>query len=349
MCGSDVILPVTMPDDPHGKRSQPAPAHPAGLRPVEDAPIYLAPAVDVRKNRRPTLADSVPPPAPVPPSERGADVAFTLPFPVEERESVLPPPSDGPTIEEPAPISAAPMTVDWERFGQRPVEAAEDVPVAAALPPETHALDVEERDAILRDLAAMGDLESQPDRTVERSVGVRATLARTRALRFRLALLGAWNLDTPAPRPRVERALHLDLALDTALLCLIADGAPCSLAALGADPPRPDPLAGPVSALVTTFRAMRPELPRLALRDRATAAIARLTIGGFTASLEQLAKLAKTLPEESRVLALQVAAATAVVPRVDAVRLDALHDLERALGLRPGNVAPAILEARRAR
>jgi hypothetical protein len=338
---------MTMPDDPHGKRSQPAPAHPAGLRAVEDAPIYLAPAVDVRQNRRPTLADSIPPAAPVPPSERG-DVAFTLPFPVEERESVLPPPSDGPTLEEPAPVSEAPETVDWERFALRAIPDPADAPPVAALPPETHVLDVEERDAILRDLLAMGDLDAQPDRTVERSVGVRATLARTRALRFRLALLAAWNLDTVPPRPRVERGLHLDLALDTALLSLIADGAPCSLAAIGADPSK-DPLAGPVAALVGVLRAMRPDLPRLALRDRATAAFARLTIGGFKASLEQLAKLAQGLPEEARVLALQVAAATAVVPRVDAVRLDALHDLERALGLRPGNVAPAILEARRAR
>lgn len=332
-----------MPDDPHGKRSQPAPAHPSGFRALDDAPVYIAPAVDVRQHRRPTLADSVPPPAPVPASERGGDVHFSLAIPAEERESVLPPPS-----EDAPPDSVAPETVDWERFAQRRIDSSDDVtpvddiPFAAPLPPETHALDAEERDAILRDLLAMGELDHQPDRLVERSVGVRATLARARALRFRLALLSAWNVATPTPRPRIERALHLDLALDTSLLVLVADGAPSR-------DPANDPLAGPISALVFTLRTMRPELPRLALRDRATAAIARLTIGGFRASIEQLGKLAAALPEEGRVLALQVAAAVAVVPRVDAVRLEALNDLERALGLAPGNVAPAILEARRLR
>lgn len=267
----------------------------------------------------------------------GADVHFTLPFPVEERKPSMPPPPD---TDDDAPPSAAPETVDWERASKRlagvpgPAVKTASSPVPSSDP----AADQAEVDALTRDLGAMAALDERPDRGIERAVAHRTTLARARALRFRLALLQAWPAQAPAPHP-TPGPLHLDLAIDAMLLVALADGAPSVFG-----PASPLPV---VATMVEALRALRPDLPRTALRDRGAAAIARLTIVGWKSALEALSRSATAAPIDARKLALELAARTALLGKaVDSHRLGALQDLEKALGLPTGSVAPAIQQAK---
>ncbi len=340
-----------MPHDPGPNRKHPAPSHPAGFPALDDAPVHLAPAVDVRPKAR---RSQIPPP-PTPSSEptsqpnqpvsepRRGEVAFGLAVPAEERRGASEPP---PPEHEVVPDSIAPATVDWDRVTNQRLEALK-VPIP--LPTRTThdpdpAQEAEERDAILRDLRSIGPLEEGPDRGVERSVGLRATLARARALRFRLCLIDAWSSVEMWSEPFGDmRALQLDLAIDAMLLVALADGAPCREGGRE-DPARLLPV---VPIMVETLRGIRSDLPRTALRERGSAAIARLTIVGWRPALEQLARTALASPPETRQLALELAARVALVPRIDEHRLGALQDLEKALGLPPGHVAAAIEAARR--
>lgn len=325
-----------MPNDPHSRRTKPAPPHPSGLAPLDDAPVFVAPAVDVRPNS--VARSSMPPPMPVVP---GADVHFTLPFPVEERKPSMPPPPDA---DDDAPLSAAPDTVDWERASKKLAGVpGPAVPTASSpVPSSDPVADQAEIEALTRDLAAIAALDERPDRVIDRAVAHRTTLARARALRFRLALLQAWPAQASAlvatPGP-----LHLDLTIDAMLLVALADGAPSVFG-----PPSPLPV---VAAMVDAFRALRPDLPRSVLRDRGAAAIARLTIVGWKSALEALGRSATSVPLDARRLALELAARTALLPtldkgRIDDHRLGALQDLEKALALPTGSVAPAIHQAR---
>lgn len=290
---------------------------------ADDAPVYVGKAVDVRNSRSEPVAANF-----------SKDVPFTLSFPAEERRSEFPPPNDD------APVSSAPDTLNWDRVSGR----APSIP--AAEPRRDHAVtidtaaDIDEREAIQRDLRAIGALDEQADGHAARGVAQRATLARARALRFRLALLDAWSGAGSPGSPSDARALHLELAMDAMLLVAIADGAP------GEQLPV-------VTTMVDALRGIRSDYPRAALRDRGAAAIARLTIVGFRTALDTLARTAIAAPPESRRLALDLAARVAVGEREDAIvnqhRLAALHDLERALGLPLGSVAPAIETARRRR
>lgn len=267
------------------------------------------------------------------PEALGADVHFTLPFPVEERKPSMPPPPD---TDDDAPPSAAPETVDWERASKVPGPA---VPTASSpVPSSDPAADKAEIDALTRDLGAIAALDERPDRDIERAVAHRTTLARARALRFRLALLQAWPAQAPAPHP-TPGPLHLDLAIDAMLLVALADGAPSVFG-----PASPLPV---VATMVDALRALRPDLPRTALRDRGAAAIARLTIVGWKPALEALSRSATATPIDARRLALELAARTALLGKaVDNHRLGALQDLEKALALPTGSVAPAIQQAR---
>lgn len=263
---------------------------------------------------------------PAPPPE----VPFTLPFPVEERKSAFPPPADD---------AEGPDTLDWDRA------SASSTPAPPGPPRRDHVItvdtsaDQDERDAILRDLHAIAWLDARPDRTTERTVTQRATLARARALRFRLTLLDAWS-GVGSPGNADSRALHFDLAIDAMLLVAISDGAPGEALPV-------------VHTMVEALRGIRSDLPRTALRDRGAAAIARLTIVGYRGAFEQLSRTSIAATPESRQLTLDLAARAAVGVRADASvnehRLGALHDLERALALPAGSVARSIETARRLR
>lgn len=338
-----------MPNDPGTKRTRPPPPHPEGFPAIDDAPVFLAPAVDVRPTSR---ARSVPPP---PPSHEDvltiegtpqSEVPFTLPQPIEERRSALPPPHpERATASLQDPADAAPETIDWDRVssGSNPrisvPGSARDAELSA---------DVQERDAIARDLLAIGALDERADRLFERGVGARAALARARALRFRLSLLDAWPTGERAAEPRAipslaaaAHAFHLDLSLDAMLLVGLADGAP----ARGA----PNARLPFVATIVDALRALRPDLLRSAVRERGASAIARLTVLGWKGALDQLARSALATPPEARGLALELAARVALVPVIDEHRLAALQHLERAFSLPVGSVAPAIEAARRRR
>lgn len=306
-----------MPDDP--PRKSQAPAHPDGLRAADEGPGFVAPAVDVRPKSK---ARTMPPPAPLPPpSDDVHEVAFSLAVPVEERKSQFP--------AEPAPESVAPETVNWDRVSS----SGNSRPASR---PDPSIASSEERDAIVRDLAAIGALDERADRAYERTVSARTTLARARALRFRLALLEAWDVEVKSSRHEsFSHALHLDLCIDAMLLVVLADGAPGDSA---------NPMIG---AMVATLRGLRPDLPRTALRDRGSSAIAKLTLVGWKSALESVAKSALATPPEARSLALELAARVALVPQIDDHRLGALHDLEKALSLDTGSVGPAIETARR--
>ncbi len=326
-----------MPRDPRSDRTKPAPAHPEGLRPADDAPVFVAPAVDVRPSS--PARTSMPPPMPTVVPENTGEVPFTLPFPAEERTLSEPPPE----LDEP-PSSTPPETVDWDRLSARQPE----VPGPRTRPElrreplvtvDTSA-DAEEREAIVRDLTAIAGLDERPDRTLDRAVPQRATLARARALRFRLSLIDSWATANVSTDPTTDiRSLHLDLSIDAMLLVAIANGAPA--------------LQGPASAItavrvmVEALRSIRSDLPRTALRDRGAAAIARLTIVGYRAAVEQIGKAAMGAPGDARRLALDLAARVALIPSIDEHRLGALQDLERTMQLQTGSVAPAIEAARR--
>lgn len=245
----------------------------------------------------------------------------------------MPPPA---IHDDEAPPSAAPDTVDWERASRR-----SDAPRGPLVTIDT-AADEAEKTALARDLSAIGSLDERPDRGIDRAVAQRTTLARARALRFRLALLQAWAGGPPPPADPSGRGrvLHLDLTIDAMLIASIADGAPAIFG-----PTSPLPVAG---VMVEALRSLRPDLPRMALRDRAAASIARLTIVGWKGALDALARAAAAIPADARALALELAARAALVPAIDEHRLGALHDLEKALGLPTGSVAPAIEAARRA-
>ena len=245
-----------------------------------------------------------------------------------------------PPADDEAPISSAPTTVSWDRVSGRAPSIPSDEPRHDHAVTIDTGADQDEREAILRDLHAIGGLDERADRLVERGVSQRATLARARALRFRLALLDAWSGVGSPGSPSDARALHLELAIDCMLLVAIADGAP------GESLPV-------VSTMVDALRGIRSDLPRRALRDRGSAAIARLTIVGFRTSLDNLSRTAIAAPPDARRLTLELAARVAVGERPDAIvnehRLAVLHDLERALALPTGSIAPAIETARRRR
>lgn len=323
--------------DPRSDREKPAPAHPQGLRPADDAPVFVAPPVDVRPSS--PARTSAPPPGPeIVPSNTG-EVPFTLPFPAEEKTLSEPPPA----LDEP-PSSLPPETVDWDRISARypEVPGTRTRPELRREPLVTidTAADADERDAIVRDLTAIGGLDERPDRTIERAVAQRATLARARALRFRLSLIDGWVAANAAPDSSTDiRSLQLDLSIDAMLIVAIANGSP-SLD--GPSTPLPA-----VRVMVEALRGIRSDLPRTTLRDRGAAAIARLTIVGYRPALEQLGKAATAAPPDARRLALDLAARVALVPSIDEHRLGALQDLERALQLSTGSVAPAIESARR--
>jgi hypothetical protein len=310
-----------MPDD-HPRKSQ-APAHPEGLRPADEGPGFVAPAVDVRPKSK---ARTMPPPAPLPPPSSG-EVAFALPVPVEERNSQTP-------ADEPAPMSEAPRTIDWDRFSSAGGRVSSNPRPSTPADPSIVS---EERDAILRDLAAIGPLDERADRGGDRAVGARTTLARARALRYRLALIDAWESEVRSAKHDAfsAHALHIDLCIDVMLLVALADGAPGDAAT---------PM---IAAMVSALRSLRSDLSRTALRDRGASAIAKLTLVGWKSAMDSVAKAALATPPEARSLALELAARIALVPQIDEHRLGALQDLEKALGLSTGAVAPAIEAARR--
>lgn len=135
----------------------------------------------------------------------------------------------------------------------------------------------------------------------------------------------------------------IDLAIDAALLVGFADGAPfVRHVPAGAELPF-------VRAFATFMRGARPDVPRSVLRERGAASIARLTIAGYRAALDALARSAREITLDGRVLALDAAAFAALSPAANAQRLGALSDLERALGLRTGSVAQALELAHRRR
>jgi hypothetical protein len=332
-----------VPDDPRAKRQGPAPNHRSGYPASDDAPAHVAPAVDLRPS------SSIPAAAPV--DEDAEPVPFGLPFPVEERVSERP---VAPTDED---VEArGPMTVEYGRASPQPAAKRSFSPSpsspradAADIPPHWRAMSEPpsadaDRDALLRDLVAIGPLEENPDRAADREVAGRATLARARALRFRLMLHDVWPPSAwPQAQPAATmRPLHIDLALDAALIVAVADGAP-------SPPTRPQGGYGLpfVRTIVDFLRAMRPDLPRSALRDRGSASIARVTIVGFKSALEQLVRAGRAVPEDARRTALELAARVALVPALNDHRFAALADLERALVLPTGSVAVALDLARK--
>jgi hypothetical protein len=280
-----------------------------------------------------------PQPQPEPePEPQPQPIALARPWPAPRLESDM----------EAAPESALPPSVVLPMSSFAP---------EAAMPPALAHLvsgpdPTGERVAIARDLASIGALDERPDREVEREVGAKATLARARTLRYRLTLLDAFEaldaLDAPENASPLAGSIPpgvvpIDLAIDAALLVGFADGAPfVRHAAAGAELPF-------VRALASFMRSARPDVPRSVLRERGAASIARLTIAGYRSALDALARSAREITLDGRVLALDAAAFAALAPAANDHRLGALTDLERAMGLRTGSVAQALELAHRRR
>jgi hypothetical protein len=348
-----------VPNDPRAKRQGPAPNHRSGYPASEDAPVHVAPPVDVRSSSSSSSMPAVRPPregktgegktGEGQTGEEEDSVPFGLAFPVEERVSQRPAPADedveayGPRTVEYGRSSPAPAPSPSSPSASPPRVESTDIPPhwrATSEPPSAEG----DRDALLRDLVAIGPLEENPDRAADREVAGRATLARARALRFRLMLHDVWPPSAwpQAQSAATQRPLHIDVALDAALILAVADGAPS---------PKTRPQGAYsmpfVKTVVDFLRAMRPDLPRSALRDRGSASIARITIVGYKSALEQLVRAGRSVPEDARRTALELAARVAHVPALNDHRFAALSDLERALVLPTGSVAVALDLARK--
>ncbi|GAC1527939.1 MAG: hypothetical protein NVS3B10_25480 [Polyangiales bacterium] len=338
-----------MPDDPHAKRTGPAPRHSSGHLASDDAPLHVAPPLDLRAPSPSDDPDTTPESEPITHRpqvrEPEVEVAFALPIPDEERSSARPPADLDANLDanlEDRP----PMTLDYAH--PRPSDPGRSsAPISDAAhwraSGEPHSVE-SDREALLRDLVAIGALDESPDRVVDREVTARATLARARALRFRLMLQDVWPPSAwPQAAPASARPLHIDLALDVALVAALADGAPTPMGSPVASYAMPF-----VRPLIEFLRAQRPDLPRTALRDRGSSTIARLTIQGWRGALEHVTKIGRSLPEAPRRTALELAARLALVPALNDHRFAALADLERALALPTGSVARALDDARTA-
>jgi hypothetical protein len=357
------------PDDPHvpleaGPRTvafEPAIAPPPRTvsfePPIEAAPRTIAferfeavvarPSISIGTPPTPVARSPLPPAAPPepPPSE-----PFPLPIPAPRARPPEPPiaaqsearvdasaSAAAEPIDEPPPVSLLPPSV---------IAPLHSVVPAPSIPPALAPLlegpdPTGEREAIARDLSAIGALDERADRAVEREVGAKATLARARALRFRLTLLDAFEAEPARGVP--AGVLPIDLAIEAALLVGLSDGAPFVRTVQGgAELPF-------VRALVTFLRAARPDLPKSVLRERGAASIARITIAGYRPAMDALARGAMEITLDGRVLALDAAAFVALAPAANAHRLGALGDLERSLALRTGSVAQALELAHRRR
>jgi hypothetical protein len=299
--------------------------------------VHVAPPLDCKSEVRlpvavPTDLTPTMPGAGVEIIEAG-EVAFALAVPVEERTS------------ERVPIDEeAPQTLDFERprssaptsSGRGPTSSTIDKGWPSSPP------DDPDREALLRDLLAIGAIDEEPDRTAHREVAHRATLARSRALRFRLGLHDVWPPSAwPVAAEGSGQPLALDLALDAALLVGLADGAK----SVPGPPAQSYPMPF-VRPLVDGLRAARPDLPRGALRDRGAAAISRLTLLGWRAAIEATTRAAQSVPVDARHAVLAFAARVAVVPAINEARFAALGDLERALAVPTGSLARALDAAR---
>jgi hypothetical protein len=267
---------------------------------------------------------SSPPPSPPP-------VGATLPQ--AARPATLP----SPQVPSPSPPNAV-----------APVAASLDEAASERAAAVTEA-ERQVRASLVAELRAIGAVDERPDRSTDKGVALRATLARARALRVRISAHDAWPSTETNPAaelrdatsiPHEFGALALDFTIDVASLVIIADGAPTGFSEASAE------RLPPFEALVRSLRPRAPGLTRTALRDRSASAIARLTVLGYAAALESVARAARTLPAESRWLALALAVKSALAPEINGHRLGALGDLERALALPTGTLAELLGAAR---
>lgn len=297
------------------------PSHPSGYPVADDAPAFVAPALDLRLAVEATASGAV-----------EDAVLYTLAFPIVERVR-----SHAPDLDSEATAPHAPAVHHEPEYQDDDADTAVDLPAidgheAGADDSETtierdyyrdsgeETLLATERETLEHSLRSLGPFDAAPDLDVERPPADRVTLARARAIRFRLALLDVWPEDASSPAPADEL---VDLFLHPAIVVAFADGAPVD--ARGVSETDAD--------LVRTLVDARPnDVTRATLRDAGASACARVTLLGTRRAVDYLRDRFDGAPGAERRASLAVAARLAAGARDDDPRAIALALLRDALG-----------------
>ena len=269
-------------------------------RPVaDDAPAFLAPAIDVRR-----VAALV---------ETGSDddvekaTAMALSFPIPSR-----PWRD-------ARETNATTEPDVEQtFAGSPYKQG-------ALGDET--VRQSPRDILARSLQSIGPLAHVADAAGDRPAADRVLVGRARAIRFRLALEEAWPEERETRSRKAPIDKRLALALDTAVVVAIADGMPA-----GDDGASTHDLAM-VQVILRDVRARFPQMTRAAFKDAAVTAFARNTLLGFERALGYVKTEGATATADDRRACFETAKRLADVPSLDEHRVRAVAGLRTALAI----------------
>lgn len=315
------------------------PEHPRGYRAADDSPGFVAPPLDLRRAveaaDRGAVEDAVhlalafPIASPI----RGGLVERTLGF-EDELETTNPELASHPVGEEPDTATDLPLV---DPTGTSPAIAYVDADTTTTMeriadPERTIERDpyssegeitvqASEGQVLQQSLASIGPLDETPDPRGLLPAASRVLLARARAIRFRLALLGVWPEDWSAPRGTEEL---LDLAVHPTAIVTLADGFPT-------DPPQlvgTDDIAV-VSAIAHDVRERLPTVTRATLRDVGAAAFARVTLLGSDRAVEYVRQRFADLPGAERRAAIATAAKVATPGR----RSEMLGRVRAALGV----------------
>ncbi len=290
------------------------PTHPSGFQAADDSPAFIAPALELRRAVEATIEGEV-----------ESAVAFTLAFPIVERQRV-PEPESEPDEKTDEHDTTSPETEQFEGN-----DTLQDMPV---IDPESTVerdpykdsgeitLLASEQQTLLQSLSCIGPFDDLPDLGTQRPPQARVLLARARAMRFRLALLDLWPEDHMRASALDD---ELDLALHPAIVVALAGGAPVDGSGRS---PSDVPVA---AALVDEVRSRHPDVVRATLRDAAAAAYARVTLLGTERAIDYVKIRFGDYPAAVRRDAVALATRVAGSARPDSPAAIALARLREAL------------------
>lgn len=276
---------------------------PPGRPVADDAPAFLAPAIDVR--RVVALVET----GSLEDVEQATAMALSFPIPSRPWRDARP----GANAETEGAVPDARSTLAGSPYKQ------------GALGDET--VRQSPRDILARSLLSIGPLAHVVDAAGERPATDRVLVGRARAIRFRLALEDAWPEQGELRARKAPIDPRLSIALDTAVVVAIADGMPA-----GDDGASPHDLPM-VQLLLREVRARFPEVTRAALKDAAVTAFARCTLLGFERALTYVKTEATAQAPADRLACFETAKRLSLVPALDEHRVRAIAGLRQALAI----------------
>ncbi len=264
----------------------------AGRLVAEDAPAFIAPALDLR--RVVALVEKGAP------EDVEQATAMALSFPIPSR-----PWRDAPADDPEQTVPGSPYK-----------HGALGEPTRPESPRET----------LVRSLFSIGPLPHLADAAAERPVTERVLVGRARAIRFRIALHDAWpeEGDLRTRKPKVEPPLAF--AIDAVVLVAIADGMPAG------DDGRSAHDFPFVQLVAAELRARFPGLTRAALQHAAVTSFARATLLGFTRAARYVRDSAPGISAAERAASLALASRVAQIPALGEHRARALDELRGPSG-----------------